>query len=223
MKPVSADAIPGSGLGGLLAPGRRAALLIVPSIFGNDAGTIGLAESFAGRGFAVGLPTLFGRGDAGPCGFDEAGKARAFARMRAFDREQGLADLTGWCARLRAAGNGKLVVLGICFGGHLAVLLNAAGEVDGVVTVHGGGLEKTLGQAASMKAPMSLHFGGDDGSTPPEAIAQVRAAFAGRGDVQIAVHPGAVHGFAHPGSPAFQQAASDASMAALDAMLSSLG
>ncbi len=223
MKPVAPDAVAGSALPGLLSRGARTGLLIVPSIFGNDAGTVGLAESFAQRGFAVGLPSLFGRTDAGPCGFDAAGKERAFARMRAYDRDQGLGDLAGWVELVRGAGNGKVVVLGICFGGHLAVLLNARGVAQGVVTVHGGGLEKTLDQAAAMKAPMSLHFGSKDSATSPEAIAQVRAAFAARSDVHIAVHPDAVHGFAHPGSPGFQEAASDASMAALDAMLTSLG
>lgn len=205
-------------------PGRRAAVLVLPSIFGADAGTLSLADDVAGWGGPVGLPELFWRTDPGPAGLDEAGRARAMARMRSYDRDQGVADLADHATHLRGVpgANGEVVALGICFGGHLAMLLAARGAVDAVVTVHGGGLERTLNLAERMKVPMSLHFGEADSASPPEAIAAVRAAFAGRSDVEIQVHPGAGHGFAHPGHPAFQEAASAASRASLKRLLDHL-
>ncbi len=204
--------------------GAAPALLILPSIFGTDAGTMDLARVVAAWGGAVAIPDLFWRGDPGPCGFDEAGRTRAFARMRSYDRTAGLRDLVAWTRWLRSApgGSGRVAALGICFGGHLAALLSSEGQVDAVVTVHGGGLGRLLGLADRMTAPMSLHFGDRDPAIPLDEVEAIRAAFADRADVEIVVHPGAAHGFAHPSSPNFQLAASEAGRASLKRLLTSL-
>lgn len=215
----------GTTLPGWIRPstteGKRPAVLIVPSIFGSDDGTRSLLDAFGAFAGPVGLPDLFTRTDPGPTGFDEDGRTRALARMRSYDRELGVPDLAAWAAHLRAQPgcDGHVVAFGICFGGHLGLLLAAQSAADGVVTVHGGGMDKVLASGVKVLAPLSMHFGDADPSIGPDARAAIAKAFEGRDDVEIVVHPGAKHGFSHPGNPVFDQAAYDASVASLKAMV----
>ena len=90
----------------------KGGVMILPSIFGNDQGTLSIAEELAKHNLLAGVPALFFRGDSGPCGFDGEEKERAFARMTSYDRERGLRDLeevTRWMrAELQGAGRDHL-------------------------------------------------------------------------------------------------------------------
>ena len=113
-----------------------------------------------------------------------------------------------------------IVIVGICFGGALALLAAADGLVDGVVTWHGTRMEDQLGRAAEMRCPMRLHFGNRDPFVPMSAVAAVQAAFAGRHDVQVVVHDGATHGYSHRDAPqAYDQRAEQAGVAAVRELL----
>ena len=194
------------------APGPAGAVLVVPSIFGSDRGTLTFARRIAEAGHPVLGPTLFQRTDPGPAGFDPDGVSRARARMRTYDREQGLSDLTAAAAFLRARPevNG-IVAHGICFGGHLAAILGQRGVVDSVHTVHGSGIER-VAPKAPLPCPLTFHTGSADSTIPPEAIEAISAAWP---HAEITMHDGAHHGFAHPGSPAFVSFAYEASVQTL--------
>jgi dienelactone hydrolase len=77
----------------------------------------------------------------------------------------------------------------------------ADGIVDGVVTWHGTALGQHLARPSEMRCPMRLLLGGADPFVPPREVDVVRAAFANRPDVCIAVHTGATHGFSHRAVP----------------------
>ena len=181
----------------------RGGVLILASIFGNDEGTLGIAEELAQRQLLAVTPALFFRGDTGPCGFDGDGKERAFARMRSYDRVQGLRDLWGVVRWMRAeldhGERSHITAHGICFGGHLAAHLVHEGAVDALSTVHGGRLE-SLSAQHPLTGPASLHFGDQDSAIPLSHVEQVRSNWP---QAEVIIHRGASHGFAHPGSPAF--------------------
>jgi carboxymethylenebutenolidase len=89
--------------------------------------------------------------------------------------------------------------VGFCLGGRLAYLTAARGDVDAAVGYYGGGIDKLLGEAGTVKCPLTLHFGAEDRISQPEVIDRIRQAFAGRRDVEIFVYPGAGHAFNRPG------------------------
>lgn len=82
-----------------------------------------LSDAWAKDGFLVSTPDLFWRQGPGPTA------DLAFGRDRAgrFDRDQGLRDIEDLIADLRSrpACNGKVAVLGFCFGGRYAHLAAA--------------------------------------------------------------------------------------------------
>jgi carboxymethylenebutenolidase len=145
----------------------------------------------------------------------------AFARLRGFDANRCSADLDAVVDWTRGRSNGRVVGLGICFGGPFVLRLASAGRLDGVVTWHGSRMEDHLDRAAEIRCPLRLHFGDVDPVTPPTAIEAVRAAFASHPDVSIVVHPGADHGFSHDG-PAYDAKACRAGLDAAGELLERL-
>ena len=105
---------------------------------------------------------------------------------------------------------------------HASVLMpDPFWRIAGGVTWHGSRMENFLDRAADTTCPFRLHFGADDPITPSEAIDEIRTAFAGHPDASIAVHPGAVHGYAL-GGDAYDSEACQAGLDATKELLESL-
>jgi carboxymethylenebutenolidase len=203
--------------------GESAGLMIFPSAFGVGADLVEQMRELAAEARAVVALDPFFRGDGGFA--RSAEMPRVLARMQALDRAQAARDLRAAIGWMRgAAGCRAVAVLGICFGGPFALLAAADAACDGVVTWHGTALGQHLARAADMRCPLRLHFGGADPFVPASEIDAVRAAFAGRADVEIAVHAGATHGYSHRAVPeAYHAAAERAGMDGAAALLRALG
>jgi carboxymethylenebutenolidase len=210
--PVEGGALP---LTVVRAGGRGAAVVIVPSAFGVGPDLEAQMEETAADACAVVTLDPFFRDDAGRVAYED--RDRAMGRLQALDRARTSRDLAAAIAWVRAEEKGApVVVLGICLGGPFALLAAADGLAQGVVTWHGTRMETALGRAAEIRCPLRLHFGAVDPFVPKEAVDAVRAAFAGRADVVVAVHEGATHGFSHRGSArAYDANAEQAALAAL--------
>ena len=100
--------------GGGKAPG----IVLITAIFGIDDEMKQLTDAWAEDGFIVSVPDIFWRVMPGPT----ADMEKAFARYEAFDAEQGYKDVEDLMGDLRAHPrcNGKIGVLGFCFGGRYA-------------------------------------------------------------------------------------------------------
>lgn len=191
------------------AAGPSPAIVVVPSVFGLNAGLRESAERFARRGYVVLVPDVFWRVHPGPLAHDEAGRAAGIARMERFDREAGLADLGLALAAMRShpACNGKVAVMGYCFGGRYAYLALTRLGADAAVSFHGVGIEEHLDEATRVRAPLSFHFGDEDPWVPLDAVKRIKGALEGYATAMIYRYPGARHGFAQNGSAAFDAAA----------------
>ena len=193
---VEGGAVPTAVLGPDDA-GRVPALLVVPSIFGPAPDLCKRLSELADDAL-VAVPDPFWRLGGGVVPYDDLERARS--RLAGFDVARCIADLGAVLDWASSRSNGRVVGLGICFGGPLVLRFAGGGRLAGAATWHGSRMENYLDRARQTTCPLRLHFGSGDPVTPPDAIERIRAAFASNPDVSIVVHPGAVHGYSHDGA-----------------------
>jgi carboxymethylenebutenolidase len=183
------------------APG----LVVVVPIFGIDAEMRAVIDDYAARGFVVIAPDPFWRVLPGTLPRTDEGRAQASDRAKRIDVEREVEDLGTTIDALRALPecNGKVGVVGFCFGGRYAFLAAARLDVQAAAAFHPTSIGKSLEAAPGIRVPLSLHYGGSDPVTPPEEIAATRAAVDGRPDVEIIVYPGVGHNFSLKGVPGY--------------------
>jgi carboxymethylenebutenolidase len=189
------------------------ALVLLQAILGVNQDLRNLADDYAAEGFVVLVPDLFWRLEPGiELGTSEADLKRAFAYSARFDADKAALDIgaTVDVARGLAGTTGKVGALGHCLGGKLAYLAATRCGVDAAVGYYGVGIEKLLAESGRARCPMVLHFGGADHYVPMAAVAEIRAHFANRPEVEIYDYPGAEHGFALTGRPYYHEAAATA-------------
>ena len=196
-----------------IAPADAGPLLVfLPSIFGVGADVVAHSERFASAGALVAAIDPFWRQLPGPLAVGREMEA-ALARRREHSDEDMRSDLSAvidW-GRRQPLCNGRVIVLGVCYGGRFALEVAAEGLADAAAVWHGAGLGALLPRAPEISVPLRLEFGGADPLTPPEEIEAIRAAFAPQREVKIQMHPGAGHGFSHVETEACEPAAAEAS------------
>lgn len=203
--------------GRLAAPagtGRLPGILLITAIFGVDDEMKHLGDAWAENGFLVSTPDIFWRQQPGPTADLQAG----LARMARFDPVQGLHDIEDLLQALRAHPrcNGKVAVLGFCFGGRYAHLAAARLGANAAAAFHGTSIGLHLDEAQRIQVPISYHFGSADPVVPMQEVNAIRQAFAGKPNAEIIVHEGATHNFSMPTKPGYAPtAAKDAMDAAL--------
>jgi carboxymethylenebutenolidase len=126
-------------------------------------------------------------------------EAQAF--YHAFDRDVAVGDIA---ATVRAAADlkgatGKVGLLGFCLGGLMAFLATARSSVDAAVAYHGAETETYLDEAPGIAAPFLMHLAEEDEFISKEAQVRIKAALAGRPNVEIHSYPGCAHAFARHG------------------------
>ena len=107
----------------------------------------------------------------------------------------------------RSECTGKIGALGFGVGGEFAYLAAVESGVDCAVCYYGLGIECAPNLVARISCPLVLHFAEKDPGIPPEAVARVRKAFAGRPDVAVYVYAGAAPGFARHTSTSYDKPA----------------
>lgn len=147
----------------------RGAVVILQEIFGVNRHIRGVADRYAGEGYVAIAPALFDRVAPGyETGYSPEDIAAGRALMERIDQQSALADIATTVAS--AAGDGKVAVIGYCWGGTLA--WRAAAHVGGLacaVAYYGGSIAKFAAERPA--CPMLLHFGEKD-STPSPADAR---------------------------------------------------
>ncbi len=181
--------------------GKYPGLLYITAISGADETNRMLGDVWAADGFVVSMPDIFWRQHPGPT----ADREIAQARYKAFDAEQGMLDiediindLKGWpnC-------NGKIAVLGFCFGGRYAHLCAARLGVNAAGAFRGTKIGLHLDETKNITCPVSYHFGSVDNSIPMDEVNAIKESYAGHANAEIAVYEGHAHNFSTPGKPAY--------------------
>jgi carboxymethylenebutenolidase len=180
------------------AAGTGAGVIIVSTISGVDSDMTHYAETLAAERFVASAPDMFWRDtDPGPVPWTAEGRKRAFARNERHDIEQGMKDLADVIAHLRKQPrcNGKIAIMGFCFGSPFALLAAARYGTDAGISFHGSHVEDYLDEVDRVRCPLSFHYGDRDEVAPMAAIERIREAFNVLPDAKVYVYPGAGHGF----------------------------
>lgn len=178
--------------------GAGPAIVLCQEIFGVNLHIREVADQWAAEGFTVLAPDLFWRLEPGlDIGYEGADLEHARALYKRLDLDLAVSDTLATMARAKTlpGHTGKVGLVGFCFGGKLIYLVAAAGKPDCAIGYYGVGIEKMLDKLDDIGCPLMLHFGGADGSTPPEAVDAIARALGARDDASVFVYPGAAHGF----------------------------
>ncbi len=188
------------------APARIPAILVVHENRGLNPHIEDIARRLAPEGYLVFAPdALFTLG-----GYpDDEDKARdLFGKL---DQAKVKADFLAAAALLKTQGgsNGRVGAIGFCFGGGIVnYLATQRPDLDAGVPFYGAA--PTLADVPRIRAPLLLHFAGNDerinGTWPPYEAA-LKAAHV---KYEAFVYPGVEHGFNNDTTPRF-----DAQAAAL--------
>ena len=189
----------------------RAAVLVLPEVFGVNGWVRSVAERLAAEGYAaLALPIFARTAPDFETGYDDAGLALGREHRDAVSAEGLLADATRAIAWLQAqpglAGQGVGCV-GFCFGGHLALIAATLPQVIATCDFYGarvscfrpGGGAPTLELLPQIGGHLICFCGDQDPLMPAEELAAIEAAMAtsqrpGR-ERRLTVAAGAGHGF----------------------------
>lgn len=201
---------------------RRGAVLIIHDIWGYTDFYKDLARRITQHGHAAALVDFFGRQGELPesmraperTGSKPNAMARAVERAQQLSDERFLADAQTAVDDLLARGASKVAGWGFCMGGRLTYV--AAARLSGLagVVAYYGHLQAEPGRlsplelAAEIRIPVLGIFGGADTGIPAEQIAAFRDAL--KTEKEIAVYPGAPHGFLRYGATTHREAIEDA-------------
>jgi carboxymethylenebutenolidase len=183
--------------------------VVIQEIFGVNAVMRGICDTLAAAGYIAICPDLFWRIEPGIDITDktEAEMKRAFELYNAFDVDTGVEDIDATADHIRAdpACSGKVGAVGFCLGGLLAYLTATRTGVDAAVAFYGVGIDRYLGEADRLAAPLMLHIAQEDQFVTKDAQAQIIAALGPRSGVTLHTYPGRDHAFARVGGEHFHR------------------
>lgn len=184
--------------------GRGPGILLVQEIFGLSPYIRRRAEDLAALGYVVLAPQLYWREgvEAVPDGPQmlDAG----LALVTALDWEAAVCDGVASVDALRARPevDGRVGVVGFCFGGGLgyavAATLQAGAPVDALVSYYGSALPMLVDAMPVVCAPSLHHFGTADSYLDLATVEHIRSVVGGSGVCEFHLYEGADHAFDNP-------------------------
>ena len=190
--------------------GRAAGVLLIQEIFGVNESMRALADEYSRAGHPTLCPDLFWRQQSNVMLSDrsEAERAQAMTLFQRFDETLGLSDLGHALQRLRSDPecDGRVVVIGYCLGGRLAVAMSAQANITAVVAYYPVGLDHRDELLANVAAPLLVHLGEADPLVPANARTKIVRGLAVHRDTKVIVHANAGHAFARRGGMGYQAA-----------------
>ncbi|MEX1317009.1 MAG: dienelactone hydrolase family protein [Synechococcaceae cyanobacterium] len=190
----------------------RAAVLVLPEVFGLNAWVRRVAERLAAEGYgALAMPIFARTAPDLDVGYDEAGLAAGREHRDRVSAAGFLADARAAITWLQAQPGLDRPVgcVGFCFGGHLAMLAATLPQVAATCDAYGarvsrfrpGGGEPTLAVVPEIPGHLLCLAGDQDPLMPAGELAAIKAALAADAarrpelERRLVVAPGAGHGF----------------------------
>jgi len=201
----------------------RAAVLLLPEVFGLNAWVCSVADRLAAAGYGVLAMPIFAR--TAPdlqLDYDASGLEQGRSHRDRLSAADCLADAgraIGWLQQQPGLENRAVACVGFCFGGHLAMLVATLPEVALTCDFYGarvssfcpGGGPPTLTWVPRIPGDLLCICGDQDPLMPPEELQAIASALASTGDGrlrQLVLAAGAGHGFMCEARPDFDAEAS---------------
>jgi carboxymethylenebutenolidase len=181
------------------AGSTKAAIIVIPEIFGVNAGIRQKADKWAAAGYLAVAPDIFWRFAPGvELNPDlEAEMGQAFEYFQQYDAADGVYDIESVIKWIRSeAGVSKVGCAGYCLGGRLAYMAAARTDVDASVGYYGVMIDQMLEEAHHIAKPLMLHIPTADHLVGPDAQAAIHARLDDHPRVTLHDYPGLDHGFA---------------------------
>ncbi|WP_094559023.1 dienelactone hydrolase family protein [Synechococcus sp. 8F6] len=185
----------------------RAAVLVLPEVFGVNGWVRSVAERLAGHGYAaLALPIFSRTAPDLDVGYDAAGLEEGRRHRDQLTAAEFLDDARtaiAWLQVQPGLEQRPVGCVGFCFGGHLALLAASLPEVAATCDFYGarvstdrpGGGPPTLAVMPQISGKLLCFCGDHDPLMPPEELAAIEAALAANGQPPLIVAAGAGHGF----------------------------
>ncbi|MGH6786007.1 MAG: dienelactone hydrolase family protein [Novosphingobium sp.] len=180
-----------------------AAIIVIPEIFGVNAGIRAKADGWAVQGYLAVAPDIFWRFARGveldpdvPEQLQEAfGYFGQFAERGGSDEVvRDIEAAIHWIRR--EAGVARVGCAGYCLGGRLAYMAATRTDIDASVGYYGVMIDQMLGESHAIARPLMLHIPTADHFVGPEAQAAIHAELDDHPRVTLHDYPGLDHGFA---------------------------
>lgn len=174
------------------------AILVIPEIFGVNAGIRSKCDQWATKGYLAIAPDIFWRFAPGveldadvPEEFQQA-----LGYFGQYDANDGVKDIEAAIRWARAQGAAKVGLVGFCLGGRLAYMAAARTDIDAAVGYYGVMIDTMLNEAHAIANPLMLHIPTADHFVGPAAQAAIHAALDPHLRVTLHDYAGLDHGFA---------------------------
>ncbi len=177
----------------------KAAIIVIPEIFGINAGIRGKCAKWADNGYLAIAPDIFWRFAPGVELDPDVPEQmnQAFGYFQQYDPADGVLDIEATIRWLRGAESlEKVGCVGFCLGGRLAYMTAARTDIDASVGYYGVMIDQMLDEAHAIAQPLMLHIPTADHFVGPEAQAAIHASFDAHPRVTLHDYAGLDHGFA---------------------------
>lgn len=177
----------------------KAAIIVIPEIFGVNPGIRQKCESWASEGYLALAPDIFWRFAPGveldpdvPEQLQEA-----FGYFGQYDPDLGIQDIEAAIHHIRRTeGASKVGLVGYCLGGRMAYMAAARTDIDASVGYYGVMIDTMLNESHAIANPLMLHIPTADHFVGPEAQAAIHAGLDNHPKVTLHDYEGLDHGFA---------------------------
>ena len=176
-----------------------AAIIVVPEIFGVNAGIRRKCDDWAALGYLALAPDIFWRFAPGVELDPDLPEQmqQAFGYFQQYDANDGVKDIEAAIHHLRRVeGCAKVGLVGFCLGGRLAYMAAARTDISASVGYYGVMIEQMLGESHAIANPLMLHIPTADHFVGPEAQAAIHTGLDGHPKVALHDYAGLDHGFA---------------------------
>ena len=181
----------------------KAAIIVIPEIFGVNAGIRQKCDHLANDGYLAIAPDIFWRFAPGvELNPDvEAQLQEAFGYFGQYDADDGVKDIEAAIHAIRGGISGYAPVqnvgcVGYCLGGRLAYMAATRTDISASVGYYGVMIDQMLGESHAIAHPLMLHIPTADHFVGPEAQAAIHAGLDNHPKVTLHDYAGLDHGFA---------------------------
>ena len=175
-----------------------AGIIVIPEIFGVNAGIRQKCDKWAATGYLAIAPDIFWRFAPGVELNPDvpADLQQAFGYFQQYDPALGVYDIEAAIRWLRSQGAAKVGCAGYCLGGRLAYMAAARTDIDASVGYYGVMIDQMLDEVHHIARPLMLHIPTADHFVTADAQAAIHAALDDHSRVTLHDYPGLDHGFA---------------------------